>query len=380
MSTAKTEDRTAESRRTRADAAALWRNARPCVLHPFLDENGIKAPRNVRIHESSLVIPLYSLKNRSVIANLMLVDAKGRVSYLIRRLEAEVTHFAFGTKADLQRTNTLYICEGWTNGWTIHDATGSVVLGPDGGFELKEVAESYRRGFPKARMVICAINERWTYVDRSGRLVRNLGLDLAVAAAKRVGGSLAVPDFVDLEGKPTGFNDLRLREGSEAVLRWLKPGKARHAQTRAEAHDVIERVCSARLPGPDGASLAVDAVVAQVVRGTSPESRRKSKVVKAAIRLLGTAGLKVEDGRVLLSNKECWLHERLGEWWPDRRWLSLLRELRGVEPTDPKYFARGLTSRATAVPLCLFSLPQEASTNPVATPQGQAGPATESRP
>ncbi len=380
MSTAKTEDRTAESRRTRADAAALWQNARPCVSHPFLDENGIKAPRNVRIHESSLVIPLYSLKNRSVIANLMLVNAKGRVSYLIRRLEAEVTHFAFGKKADLQRTNTLYICEGWTNGWTIHDATGSVVLGPDSGSELITVAESYRRGFPKARMVICAINERWPYVDQFGHLVRNLGLDLAKSAAKRVRGSLAIPDFGDLDGKPTGFNDLRLREGSEAVLRWLKPGNARYAQTRAEAHDVIERVCSARLPGPDGASHEVGAVIGQVVKGGSAKSGDKSKAVKAARRLLGTAGLKVVDGHVLLSNKECWLHERLGRWWPDRRWKSLLRELPDVESTGPEYFSRGLTSRATSVPLWLFSLPEKTSANAVAAPQAQAGPSKESRP
>ncbi len=374
MSTVKTDDRTAGPRRTRADAAALWRNAQPCVSHPFLKENRIRPFAGVRVHESSLVIPLYSPKFKGI-ANLMLIDAKGRVSRLISWFEAGVTYFAFGTKADLARTKTIYICEGWTNGWTIHDATGSVVIGPDCGSELITVAKSYRRGYPRAHMVICAINERWTYVNRPGGLVRNLGLDWAVAVANRVGGSLAVPDFADLKGKPTGFNDLRLREGSEAVLRWLKPGNARHAQTRAEAHDVIERVCSARLPGPDGASLAVDAVVAQVVRGWSPESRRKSKAVKAAIRLLGTAGLKVEDGRVLLSNKECWLHERLGQWWPDRRWLSLLRELSDVRPTKPKYFARGLTSRATSVPLCLFSLPKEKSTNAVAATEGQNGSA-----
>lgn len=355
MKTVEDDDWTAGSERT---PAALWQNARPCVSHPFLDENRIKAPRNVRIHESSLVIPLYSLKGG--IGNLMLIDAKGRVSYRIKwALEAEVTFFVFGKTADLARTKTLYICDGWANGWTIHDASGSVVVGPSWTSDLFEVAEWCRRRYPKAHLVICANNERWTYVDRFGHLVRNLGLDWAQSAAKRVGGSLAIPDFADLEGKPTGFNDLRLREGSEAVARRLKPGSARYARTRAEAHDVIDRVCSARLPGPDGASLAVGAVIGQVVRGRSAKSGDKSKAVKAAMRLLGTAGLRVVGEHVLLSNKEGWLHERLSMRWPERRWKSLLRELPDVEPADPVYFARGLTSRATAVPLCLFTLPQE---------------------
>ncbi len=379
MSTAKTDDGTAGSRRTPANAVALWRNAQPCESHPFLDENRISPFTGVRVHESSLVIPLYSLKGG--IANLMLVDAKCRISYLVGGLEAETTFFIVGTTADLNRTNTLYFCEGWANAWTIHDASGSPVVGPlPWRSDLLTVAKWFAGRYPKARLVICADNERWSYFDRRGRLVRNLGLDWAKSAAKCVGGSLVIPDFVDLEGKPTGFNDLRLREGSEAVVRRLDPRSARYAQTRAEGHDVIDRVCSARLPGPDGTSQTVDAVLAQVARGRSAKSRREAKAVKAAVQLLGTAGLKVEDGRVLLSNKECWLHERLGKRWPDRRWLSLLRELRDVEPTDPKYFARNLTSRATAVPLCLFSLPQEASTNPVAASQGQAGPATESRP
>lgn len=380
MSTAKTDDWTAGSRRTPADAVALWQNARPCVSHPFLDENRIRPFAGVRVHESSLVIPLYSLKGDGI-ANAMLIDGEGGISYLISGLEAEVTHFLFGTNADLKRTNTIYICEGWTNAWTIRDATGSVVIGPSPwSSDLLTVAKWFAGRYARASFVICADNERWSYFDRRGRLVRNLGLEWAKSAAKCVGGSLAIPDFVDLEGKPTGFNDLRLREGSEAVVRRLDPRNARYAQTRAEGHDVIDRVCSAKLPGPDGTSQTVDAVLVQVARGRSAKFRREAKAVKAAIRLLGTAGLKVEDGRVLLSNKECWLHERLGMRWPDRRWLSLLRELPDVEPTGPKYFARNLTSRATAVPLCLFSLPQEASTNPVAASQGQAGPPTESRP
>ncbi len=375
MSTAKTDDRTAGSDGTPAGAAALWRNARPCVSHPFLDENRIRPFTGVRVHESSLVIPLYAPKSKGI-ANLMLIDAKGRISHLIPWREAGVTFFVFGKTADLKRTNTIYICDGWANGWTIHDASGSVVVGPSWRSDLFEVAEWCRRRYPKARLVICANNERWTYVDRFVHLVRNLGLDWAQSAAKRVGGSLAIPDFADLEGKPTGFNDLRLREGSEAVLRGLNPENARYARTRAEAHDVIDRVCSARLPGPDGASLAVGAVIGQVVRGRSAKSRRESKAVKAAMRLLGTAGLKVEDEHVLLSNKEGWLHEHLGKRWPDRRWLSLLRELPDVEPTGPMYFAPGLTSRATSVPLCLFSLPQETATeNSVAARQGQADPA-----
>ena len=88
---------------------------------------------------------------------------------------------------------------------------------------LKTVGADTRAKYPEAEIVLTADNDRWTK--------GNPGVTKARAAAKACKGAVAIPEFADLEGKPTDYDDLRRREGLEAVRTWLDPKMSGRAKT-----------------------------------------------------------------------------------------------------------------------------------------------------
>ena len=323
--------------------------ARPCKGHPFLEKMGIGDPGGVRVIGETLVIPMRTVRQRLV--NLQLIDPGGRIEYL-PGADVKGTYCAFGS---VQRTNTVYICEGWATGWTIHDATASVVFAVFFRSELTPVARGLRRLHPGARLVVCADNERWSYAEREGQIFPNPGTLAAFDASERVGGQYVAPDFADLHGRPTSFNDLRLREGPEAVVRWLDPTQTMYVQDYLEGHDVLDAVCRTRFPDLDGQHVRAGALLCRVVDGLAETTENGTRGGLEAARLLGSIGLQVAGDGLLVANRGSWLHERLEDRWPDGRWKSLLRDLPDARPTRPKYFTKSLTSRATSVPLRLLT-------------------------
>lgn len=113
---------------------------------------------------------------------------------------------------------TVCICEGYATGATIHEATGwCVVIGWDA-YNLSHVAKVMREAMPRAKFVIAADNDQFTK--------DNPGVTYGRKAAMEIGARLVVPEFADLEGKPTDFNDLAQREGIEVAQTQLLPPPA----------------------------------------------------------------------------------------------------------------------------------------------------------
>ncbi len=335
----------------------LWDSAKPCEKHPYLERVGISEPGKVRVAGDTLLIPIRSLGEEGI-ANLECIDPDGRVEY-IRGVQTKLSYFQHGRIPTEAPAITVYFCETWEDGWTIHDATQSLVVTVFCGSQLSRVAHAFSRMFPGDRFVIAALNEPWLYTSRDGRRLPNPGVLAAREAADSVsGGLVAIPDFSDLHGRPTSFNDLRLREGRDAVLRSLDPREAEKARVRLGGHDVLETVCGARFPGPNphGQRVRVGETICGVVSGFADRSASGARGLVEASSLLRSAGLMVVGDSLLVSNQGGWLHTRLEARWPDRRWKSLLRELPDALPTPPKYFVDGLTSRATSVPLSLLPL------------------------
>ena len=103
---------------------------------------------------------------------------------------------------------------------------------------LLPVAKKVREKFHPCPVVIAADNDRWTSVKQREGLpdIPNPGVHYAREAAKAVKGcEVAIPDFHDLSNKPTDFDDLRAREGDEAVRQWLDPERAHMAVTARQA-------------------------------------------------------------------------------------------------------------------------------------------------
>lgn len=116
--------------------------------------------------------------------------------------------------------STMYLCEGYATGASIHMATGqAVIIAFDCG-NMERVATASKELFPQAKIIIAADDDRWkTKKDGSPH---NPGVEHAKAVAARHGMQIVTPAFRDLSTRPTDFNDLHVLEGIDAVRGQVK--------------------------------------------------------------------------------------------------------------------------------------------------------------
>ncbi|MCZ7655394.1 MAG: toprim domain-containing protein [Rhodocyclaceae bacterium] len=130
------------------------------------------------------------------------------------------------------------MAEGYATGASLHEATGHAVAVAFDCGNLKPVAEALRAKYPEARLIVCADNDQFTE--------GNPGVTKGREAVEAAGAGLAVPEFADLAGEPTDFNDLAQREGGAKVR------EAIHAALEAlgmpRYHPPPESRAAARIP------------------------------------------------------------------------------------------------------------------------------------
>lgn len=108
----------------------------------------------------------------------------------------------------------IVVCEGYSTGASIYQATGwPVAVAFDAG-NLVAVARAMRQLCGAATIIIAADNDQW---NKDG----NAGMHHGHQAASAAGAILIAPKFEDLKGQPTDFNDLHVREGLDAVRQQL---------------------------------------------------------------------------------------------------------------------------------------------------------------
>lgn len=223
----------AEKRDTR-NILDLWERAKDCKNHPYLEAKGIrnvsflKSIIDPETEEEMLLIPMQNANRK--IRNIQRIWPDGRRRQMPQAGGSVGLYNTIGAHR-YKDTKLLYICEGWATGWTIHMATSLAVIVAffDGG--LKTVGKIIREKYPEARLIFAADNDRWKPVNRGGEMV-NPGVYAAREAAEALNAEYCIPDFVDLETKPTDYDDLRQLEGLDAVQKWLKPSMAQHTETK----------------------------------------------------------------------------------------------------------------------------------------------------
>lgn len=183
------------------EAARIWRQASPAGAHPYLERKGIKA-HGVKLQGGRLVIPM---RIGGTLTSLQFIDAEGEKLFLPGGKVAGA-YFPIGNPD----AGAVLIAEGFATGATLHEATGYAVAVAFNAGNLESVAVSLREKFPEARLILCADDDYQTH--------GNPGKSKAEAAARRIGGLVAVPEFgaVRPEGA-TDFNDLARHAGLEAV-------------------------------------------------------------------------------------------------------------------------------------------------------------------
>lgn len=214
----------------RAEANRIWEAAREATDHPYLTRKGVRAhglrvgtwekisteTGEVRlISKVALLVPIRDAKKQ--IHSLQAIfpndkNALGRDKDYLTGGEKRGLFYSIGKPVEHDGKPVIIICEGYATGASLHECTGHAVIVAFDAPNLLEVAKVIRARFPDATILLAADNDRWTT-----KPVENPGVTRANEASAAVAGLVAVPDFDDLDGNPTDFNDLQQREGPEAV-------------------------------------------------------------------------------------------------------------------------------------------------------------------
>lgn len=195
-------------------ASAIFKASKECYEHPYLKQKHVK-PFGVKIYESSLLIPIFDIDGR--LSSLQFIDENGQKRFL-GRAKKKGCFFSIG---DLEKHETIIICEGYATGATIFDILHKpVVIAFDAG-NLKAVAIEIRKKYKDKKIIFAADNDQYSSI--------NVGIEKAFEAAVEVEGLVVKPEFEDTDTKPTDFNDLYILEGDEKVLECFKNIKATYA-------------------------------------------------------------------------------------------------------------------------------------------------------
>ena len=169
--------------------------------HLYLKRKGVE-PHGLKIDSAGrLVMPLCD--HKGTIWSVQTIARDGTKLFLGGGRKRGLFHL-LGEPGD-----DPVIGEGFATAASICEATGlPVVIAFDAG-NLGPVAKSIRKWLPLARIVIAADDDYAT----DG----NPGLTKARAAAELIGGTVAVPTFLEDEERGTDFNDLASLRGPDSV-------------------------------------------------------------------------------------------------------------------------------------------------------------------
>lgn len=220
-----------------AAANALW-NTSPEASddHPYLKSKGVKAhglrvgkwekvnkeTGEVRpISDNTLLVPICDRTRKihslqGIFPSKLAIMGNRNKDYMSDGAKRGLFH-TIGVKPIAHDGKPVFVLvEGYATGASLHECTGHLVLVCFDAGNLPVVAEAIHSRMLEqgkdAVILIAADNDRWTTQP-----IDNPGVFHAKNAAKAVGGLIAIPDFIDLSGEPTDFNDLHQREGAQAV-------------------------------------------------------------------------------------------------------------------------------------------------------------------
>lgn len=173
--------------------------------HPYLLAKGVKA-HGISVKDGKLVIP--AINERGEVTTIQTIDGAGNKKFLKGGKKSGSFFWLDGSR------DTVYICEGYATGATIHEVTGCAVAVAFDAGNLPKVAPVIRANHMAANIIIAADNDQF-----KGN--HNAGVKCAKEAAELISASIVVPQFSDLSNKPTDYNDLMALEGVDRVKQQL---------------------------------------------------------------------------------------------------------------------------------------------------------------
>ena len=229
-------------------AAEIWGKATLATAeHPYLVEKRIKA-HGVRLssgplYPDALVIPMRDANGK--LWSVQFIKPNGDKRFL-KGSKVTGCYFALGTPKGATAACTA---EGFATAATIHEATGHPVATAFDAGNLGAVTQTLRAKLPTLPIIVCGDDDYLT--------PGNPGVTKATAAARAVGGVLALPSFGPDRGeKDTDFNDMARLFGLDAVRAALDAAKPiTDAEPQAET---VEPLDGSAWPEPQAMTTRID--------------------------------------------------------------------------------------------------------------------------
>ncbi len=234
--------------------------------HPYLERKKVKAWR-ARQDGDLLVLPLVDVAGQ--LWSCQTIDVDGEKKYQ-REGKKNGCFFPIGWKPADGIPDTLVICEGFSTGASIHQATELPVACAMDTSGVLNLALPLRQASETAHLIFAADNDAWVLKHprpkalagldmadydadapewaqwREAGYCVNPGMEAAQQAALKVNGQVAVPVFKDVLGKPTDFNDLACREGLEQVRLIFEALSAPPEPEPEQAQQILDSVGDVR--------------------------------------------------------------------------------------------------------------------------------------
>lgn len=174
-------------------ANRLWRGAQPAADHPYLIAKGI-AGHGLRQTGDALLVPLI---RDGVLVSLQRIYRDGSKRFL----SGGMVKGCCALIGVINPGQTLYLCEGWATGATIHEETGAAVACAMNAGNLLEAGRRLQHQHRDAVLIVAGDDDRQT--------AGNPGRTAAIKAAAALGCGLVFPPWSGAEPLSlTDFNDL----------------------------------------------------------------------------------------------------------------------------------------------------------------------------
>jgi phage/plasmid primase-like uncharacterized protein len=202
----------------KSKASQLLSAASPATPdHPYLTRKKVGVHGRIRIDaDGCLVLPVDDVDGHLQSLQLIAPDKRFGIGENKRDRDFLVGGKMQGSFYTIANTSSgpLIICEGYSTGASIFEATGwSTVCAMFCG-NLLSVATALRKKYPHRNIIIAADNDRFN--SKQGQ-PHNPGVLKAEEAAKAIRAFVAVPEFADEDLRSSDFNDLAAVSGPSAV-------------------------------------------------------------------------------------------------------------------------------------------------------------------
>jgi len=183
--------------------------------HPYLEKKGIVTNHGAKVNELGLLI--VPVSNAKGIVGLQFIGKDGN-KYFATGTEVKGSCFLLGDLTGIP--GEIYFCEGMATACSIYTALSGqrpVVACFNAG-NIESNLRYYKHNYPDSNLIVCADNDQFTVIN--GTPV-NVGVEKATTAAQKFDAELRIPEFDDLDTKPTDFNDLHQLKGLDSVKEQL---------------------------------------------------------------------------------------------------------------------------------------------------------------